>query len=176
MTQAAICGNTRPVDGAVRTGTLALKNAMVARTVHSSFNINGFRHNRPWRFSAGEGPFLPFAARPFCHFRPIKGAHLCPLPGGTGLVGPATIQLERISPPALWNRESLVRAGRCAPVEASGASRWGHRSARILSARPRLVAQDGVVAQHRNDDGTFRQRFNLVSRARLIVGGIFDHR
>ena len=49
------------------------------------------------------------------------------------------------------------------------------RPDRISSARPRLVAQHNVVAQHPDNDGPFRQRFDLVGRARLIGGGVLDH-
>jgi len=37
-----------------------------------------------------------------------------------------------------------------------------------LTARPRLLAQHGVVAEHPDDDGTFRQGFDLFGGSRLI--------
>jgi hypothetical protein len=36
------------------------------------------------------------------------------------------------------------------------------KQAGAFSARPRLIAQHGVVAQHPDDDGAFRQRLDLV--------------
>jgi len=38
-------------------------------------------------------------------------------------------------------------------------------SPRLSLARPRLITQDSVLAQHPDDDGTFRQRLDLVGSA-----------
>lgn len=42
-------------------------------------------------------------------------------------------------------------------------------------ARPRLITQDSVVAQHPDDDRAFRQSLYLVARPRLLGGRIVDH-
>ena len=49
-------------------------------------------------------------------------------------------------------------------------------SPRLSLARPRLITQDSVVAQHPDDDGTFRQCLDLVSSAYLVGRAVFHHR
>lgn len=44
------------------------------------------------------------------------------------------------------------------------------------SARARLIAQDGIIAEHPDHDRTFWQRLYLVRSNVLIGGAVIDHR
>jgi hypothetical protein len=43
------------------------------------------------------------------------------------------------------------------------------------SAYARLIAQDGIVTEHPDDDCTFRQFFDLYCGLRLIGGAVLDN-